>query len=231
MIDYWRYPLFLQGVAKKSRRLCSRQGFTLLELLIAMSLLALIVAITMGAMRLASRSVAGGGRKMENQERLRTAVAVLDAQIQSQLPLAYGTEGNRVNYFRGDAKSLKLMTGYSLWGGREGYILVNYRVEADGGGRETLYVSEQTPKIEGNREAKLFTEASAMSFEYFNRDPDDKEGKWSEQWNDENNTPSEVRLNVSYGKKKYAFQFPVRSRGEAPPTAFMPVSLIAGQKK
>jgi general secretion pathway protein J len=216
---------------KQRHRRCPDHGFTLLELLVAMSLLVMIVSIMMGALRLAYRSVAAGERKMEYQERFRTVAAVMDAQIQSQLPLTYEAESGKANYFHGDAKNLRLTTAYSIWGGRQGYVLVDYRVEADDGGGETLYAYEQTPGIEGKRETRLFTAATEMSFDYFTREPSDDAGKWSEQWDDENLLPAAVGLHVRYGTRKLAFQFPVRSLGETAPLPMAPFSATGVLKK
>ena len=110
----------------------------------------MIVVIAMGAMRLGSRSVAAGEKKMNDRERFRTVLSLIDAQIQSQFPLTYEeAAGNRKYYFRGDEKTLRLSTGYSIWSGRKGYVIVDYRVESDGSGREVLTASEQIPGIEG----------------------------------------------------------------------------------
>jgi general secretion pathway protein J len=208
----------------------SRQGFTLLELLIAMSLLVLIVSITMGALRLASRSVAAGERTIENQERFRTVTAVLDAQIQSQIPLTYEEEGNKLYYFRGDNKALRLATNYSIWGGGRGYVIVNYRVVAGDGGKQTLYASEQSPGIEGTRETGLFTNASELFFEYYHKEPDEDVGNWVEQWNDEMAIPERIRLHVGYGAQKFLFQFPLRAQGKTVLVPMTPLSTPGGKK-
>ena len=123
-----------------------RNGFTLLELLIAMSLLVLIISITMGALTLASRSVAAGERTMEGHERFRTVTAVLDAQIQSHLPLAYEEEDYERYYFRGTNKTLRLATNYSIWSGGRGYVIVNYRVAAGDARRNWFSCSLCWPK-------------------------------------------------------------------------------------
>jgi len=192
----------------------SEHGFTLLELMIAITLLVMIVAIMMGALRLASRSVEAGERKTENQERLRAAATFMDAQIQSQLPLTSGTEQGKSYYFRGDNKTLRMATGYSIWGAGKGSVIVDYRVEAGDGGRQTLYASEQTPGIEARREARLFTDASEISFEYYTKDPADEAGQWSEQWTGGTTLPGAIRLHVGYGAQKLVFLFPLRTRGE-----------------
>jgi prepilin-type N-terminal cleavage/methylation domain-containing protein len=199
-------------------RKLSEQGFTLLELMIAVTLLA------MGALRLASRSVAAGERRMENQERFRTVSSVMDAQIQSQLPLTYFVEGNRVYYFRGDRQTVRLTTSHSLWSGAKGYVLVDYRVENDQAGKQSLMAAEQTPGIEGKRETKLFAAADEISFGYYRRDPTDKAGIWVEQWSAGISLPTAIRLQVSYGEKKFLFLFPVRVQGEALPVLMTPYS-------
>ncbi len=70
-----------------------RLGFTLLELMISISMLVIIIVIISGAMRLASRSIADGERKIEALERLRTSFSIINAQIQSGMPLMYSDQG------------------------------------------------------------------------------------------------------------------------------------------
>ncbi len=209
----------------------SSSGFTLLELLIAMSLLVLIVAITMGALRLASRSVTAGERTAENQERFRTVLGILDAQIQSQLPLTVEENVNRAYYFQGDNKTMRLATNYSIWGGGRGYVFVNYRVKAEGErGKETLYAAEQSPGIEGTRETRLFTNASEISFEYYDKKPGEKAGNWLEQWNDALSLPQRIKLHVAYGAKKFLFQFSLRAQGKTMLVQMKPFSKTGGAK-
>lgn len=178
-----------------------------------MTLLVLIVAITMGALRLASRSVVAGERRMENQERFRMAATVMDAQIQSHLPLTQKKDEFRKYYFRGDDKTLRMATSYSIWGGRQGYVIVNYRVESGDRGKETLYAAEETPGSGGKRETELFTNASEIFFEYYHQEPDEETGRWLEQWSKENAVPEGIRLHVNFGAKKYLFLFPIRAKG------------------
>jgi general secretion pathway protein J len=200
----------------------SADGFTLLELLIAITLLALIVAIMMGAMRLAARSVEVGEKKTEAQERLRTAAYIMDAQIQSQLPLTMEGEAGNAYYFRGDNRALRLATPYSIWSGGRGYVIVDYHIETADGGGQTLFADEQTPGIEGKRTTRLFTDASEMSFEYYFQGPADEAGQWLKQWREETTIPERVRLHIRYGSQTLSFLFPVRARGETALTPMTP---------
>lgn len=213
-----------------SRRRELPQGFTLLELLIAMGLLVLLVAIMMGALRLSSRSVAAGERRMETQERFRTVSALLDSQIQSQMPLTYEEEGGQRYYFRGDRQALRLATNSSIWGGVRGYVIVQYRIEAGRNGKQTLYASEESPGVEGKRETELFTNADEIFFAYYRREPNEDAGYWREEWDDDTAFPEKIKLHVDQGAGKFDFQFPVRARGNRVAVPLVPVSASGGTK-
>lgn len=194
----------------------SDEGFTLLELLISITLLALVVTIAMAALRLASRSLSAGERVTEKQERIRMATTIMDSQIQSQLPLTTGKEGEDIYYFQGDDKNVQMATTYSLWEGRQGIVIVTYQVVTAGDERETLYATERTPGKEGERKTPLFTSATDISFQYYLQERDEETGTWSDQWDGETSAllPADIRLNVAYGPKKYSLLFPVRARGD-----------------
>lgn len=192
------------------------RGFTLLELLISLTLLVVIVVIAMGAMQLGSRSVAAGEKKMDSQERFRTVLSLIDAQIQSQLPLTYEEAGNRKYYFRGDGKALRFSTSYSIWSGRKGYVIVDYRVEAASTGRDVLSASEQIPGIDGHWNTHLL-EATGISFDYFYKDPTEEKGKWLELLPEGTIIPEKIRFRLTRGEEKLAMVFPVRvQRGIVP---------------
>lgn len=191
-------------------------GFTLLELLISLTLLVVIVVIAMGAMRLGSRSVAAGEKKMNDRERFRTVLSLIDAQIQSQLPLTYEEAGDRRYYFRGDGKSLRFSTSYSIWSGSKAYVIVDYRIEDDGLGREVLSASEQIPGIEGQLSTRLL-DATAISLDYFYKGPTEEEGKWLELLPGGTLIPEKIRLHLTNGQENLTLVFPVRvQRGIVP---------------
>ena len=190
----------------------SGSGFTLLELLISMTLLVLIVVITMGAMRMGYRSVAAGEKKMEDQERLRTALSMIDAQIQSQVPLTYEEEGNSKSYFRGDARALRFSTNYSIWGGQRGFVIVEYKVEVDDSGKDVLHISEQIPGVEGQWNAWLIG-ADKISFDYFYQNPIEEEGTWLETLS-EDTLPDKVRIRMARKAGNVSLALPVRVKRE-----------------
>ena len=201
-------------MSRKSKIRRVHGGFTLLELMISISMLVIIILIISGAMRLASRSIASGEKKIEALERLRASLSIINAQVQSGLPVMYGDQGALKYYFKGDIRSLQLSTNYSVWGGQRGYVIVTYRVGLDPQGKQALYASEHIIGIEASRETKLLDGFDDIHFEYFEKGLTVNEpGKWVQYWTNDAIIPSKIRLRLLSGFKERSLIIPVRAKG------------------
>src|SRR5439155_14005706 len=88
-----------------------RNGFTLLEVVLAMTALALITAICYGAFHLGIRAVESGERAVVTAQRLRVATDVLIRQVKSAVPYpARNKDDDVYPYFVGTATSLTFIT-------------------------------------------------------------------------------------------------------------------------
>jgi general secretion pathway protein J len=199
----------------RMNRFMSHSGFTLLELTISITLLALIVIIILGAMRIGIRSVESGEAKVTSFERIRSSMNILDSQIQSQIPLSYVQEGEaEVHfYFKGERQFLQFTTNYSIWGGEKGFVLATYAVLPGENGKQILSVSENVINMDIKREARLFDTFESIYFEYFYKDPTEEVGNWVDQWTETNQIPGKIRLHFINGPRDLAFIIPVRVRG------------------
>jgi prepilin-type N-terminal cleavage/methylation domain-containing protein len=109
-------------------------GFTLLEVLIAMSLLALVAGICYAAFHLGTRAVVKGEEAVVTAQRLRVATDVLIRQVKSMVPQgAVGQDGDRTttySFFSGTTSSMEFVTeaGQLSGGGR---ARVRYEVDQD----------------------------------------------------------------------------------------------------
>ena len=124
-----------------------------------------------GAMQLGFRSVESGEKKIEALERIRSSLAVIDSQVQSEIPLTYYDEGERKYYFIGDRGFLQFATNYSIWGLGQGYSIATYTVETGEDGKQDLYATENTVGIEATRSVKLFDAFDSIYFEFFYKEP------------------------------------------------------------
>lgn len=188
-------------------------GFTLLELIISITLVAIIVLIIAGAASLGYRSFNSGERKLNAVERLRASLTIIDAQVQSGVPLTLEDGGVKQYYFVGEQDTLKFSTNYSIWGGQRGYVIVNYRIETDGRGKRTLFASEYKVGMENQKETKLLDGFDEITFDYYKQDETEEVGEWVNQWADEEMMPSRIRINLVKGANTLSYIMPVRVGG------------------
>jgi general secretion pathway protein J len=189
------------------------KGFTLLELIISITLLGIIVLVVMGATRLGFRSVDSGERKVESLERLRTSLSIIESQIQSEIPLTYDDEGSRKYYFKGSRESMQFSTNSSLLNGQRGYVLASYRVAADVDGKQALYLSENSIGMENRTETRLLEGFDELYFEYFYTPPATEEGTWVAEWSDDATMPEKVSVHMVQGLRDLSMILPMRTRG------------------
>jgi general secretion pathway protein J len=188
-------------------------GFTLMELIISISLVAIIVLIVAGAANLGYRSFNSGEKKLNAVERLRASLIIIDAQIQSGVPLTLEDGGVKQYYFVGEQDLLKFSTNHSIWGGQRGYVIVNYRVETDDKGKRTLFASEFKVGMEIQKETKLLEGFNEITFDYYRQDATEEEGEWITQWVDEEMMPTKIRLNLVQDSNYLSYIIPVRVGG------------------
>ena len=192
----------------------SGRGFTLLEVMVSIALVSVLVVVIAGAMRLAHRSIDRGERKSEYLERLKVSFFLLNAQIQSAIPLARADDEAGRLFFEGSGEFVKFASNYSLTGGQRGYVTVAYRVESNGQGRRTLYIQENNIGVENVREMKLLEGMEEIRFEYFRKetDSDEAQGEWVETWSDELLFPRKIRVHFTWGGQKIQLTVPVRAQ-------------------
>jgi prepilin-type N-terminal cleavage/methylation domain-containing protein len=107
------------------------RGFTLLELVLALTALALLVGICYAAFDLGLRAVRGGQAAVVTQQRLRAVMDVMMRQLKSAYPYLYATrEGDYPVYFWCDGKVLSFVTASGqLSGGLPSWV--SYEIETD----------------------------------------------------------------------------------------------------
>ncbi len=191
--------------AENSSAGVKQEGFTLLELLISMFLVLLVTLVTTGAMRMGYRSVSWGDGKIDFQEHFRAALPIIETQIQSALPVGSFPAGSELQggragdtqrmYFKGDQNEMRFATNFSIWDGRQGYLLVSYRIVQEAGGKKSLYVSENTLGMQARRETLLLGSIDELSFDYFSANALES-GFWVSEWKEAAAFPEKVRIQI-----------------------------------
>lgn len=194
-------------------RAAAKKGFTLLELMVSVALLAVIITVISGAVRLSCRSVDLGERKIESLQRQRMSLAIIDAQVQSGFPLPREDHGVKVLDFEGKRDMLRFASNYSIWDGERGFVQVTYRVVQTDKGKRVLYASENTVGVENRKETKLLEGFDEIYFAYFFMDPATHEPTWTDLWTDDRAMPQRIAVNMTRGGTKYSLIIPIRTGG------------------
>jgi prepilin-type N-terminal cleavage/methylation domain-containing protein len=195
-----------------------QKGFTLLELLISMTLFLLVIVILGGALGLGFRSISAGGKKIDVIERFRSSFGIVTNQLQSAVPLTYDEDGTKKYYLQGDKTKLQFATSRSIWGREMGCVIVSYRLEPGEEGKLILYALERTIGMEETQEIQLFNDLNSLSFSYFGRDAIEEDGKWTEEWTDNTKYPEQVKVNLSrdHGEAKLLIPLYARIKNKQP---------------
>jgi general secretion pathway protein J len=182
------------------------RGFTLVELTIALVLMAAIAALLYGSLSLAARTWDGGEAKMQQVSDLRTTQTYLRAQISAQypqrlwkvagLPLLFGGEQNEIRY------AAVLPTRVAEGG------VYYFRIAIVRNGDRSLLVQErvipdinalQEPEFGDAQRSVLAEGIAELRIAYFGRAPDAAETEaptWRERWDDKQRLPLLVRIDV-----------------------------------
>lgn len=91
----------------------SQGGFTLLELIIAVAVIALVAGVIGGVLRLGSRAWERGEQRLEEQQRGRDLMALVSQELRSVYPYQIKEGERRIFFFRGEEARVQFVSSLS----------------------------------------------------------------------------------------------------------------------
>jgi len=193
-------PCFVSGTRKE-------QGFTLLELLLALSLMAVLITLVFSAFHLGSRAWEKGEKLNHNQQVLRVVPDLVRRQLVSlALPEVVGQDGKTV-FFRSEEKSLDFFSNISLFPeNKAGIVYVRYRIIKLDTMREKLSFYERNinlldgsnfPEIEETSYLDLLSGYTSIVIDFMPAVSEENESaEWQPNWDTEvmGGLPKAIRL-------------------------------------
>lgn len=188
----------------------SRRGFTLLELILALTIVGTVVLVALGAFRIGQRAWEKGDAVAENNQRLRIAAERVRQQLAAATVYVLPGENDSVIGFEGRAGEIRFVSRLALVPGHEqGLVFVHYRLlqTADQGGVLAFYEQpvmtlEGMPEEEPGSEAfkPLIVGLSEAAWQY-RGDEASTGGAWQETWEaaEQLRLPAAVRLEMRSG--------------------------------
>ena len=198
-------------------------GFTLLELIMALAILAMIAGSVAAGIRLAAGSIERGEAVARDTARLRAAMGIVERALMSADPLPISVGDNTTAYFVGEEKNVRFLSvGAPRAAKGSGLRLVSFfeRTGADGNG---FAMATASPFRAGGAEAWdgietsriLFPEAGEIAFSYSAGPTKEGAWEWFPSWDpkEKGRLPAAVRVEFSVlspsGSRKTAFVVPV----------------------
>ena len=204
-----------------------QRGFTLLEILIAMTLLGLLMAMLFGGLRLGTRAWEASDVRSADLARLEAVHGFIRRALTGAYPLL-GTgddDAKRRIAFTGGAEAVAFTALMPAHFGVGGFYTITLAVEdgADGARlifRRQLYRSgdEDAPPPparlgeaslrrsldagDEDQEKILLEGIAKAEFSYFGAADNDETPAWRDEWRDRKSLPDLVRLSVTFADKK-----------------------------
>ena len=189
----------------RRRNMSRDSGFTLVELLLAMTLLSMLLALAYGGLRASIQATEKGQGILDDSNRIRMAHQFVRRQLTQLLPLAFEEtlDQQTRSVFRGEPRRIRYvaqMPGYLGFGGpqvqelefvqgEDGLELVLSHALLQGFDESFLYQRE--PIL-------LLDKVASAQFSFLGEDENGEVTTWQANWSEEGVLPAAVALEIEF---------------------------------
>lgn len=179
-------------------------GFTLVELLVAITLLGFLSLALAGSLRFGSRAwerVETDSRSLEDLQITRGFIT--DRLERSILPIDETREQSEEGAFQGTATALRFISTMPGHLNAQGFYRVTVGLDQSNSGTNLLlswrpHGDDSVPNGSGRR--VLLTSLQSLRVSYFRREEGDEIGRWQDTWEDPEALPDLVRIAVAFAE-------------------------------
>lgn len=192
-------------MTRQQRRGSLQRGFTLLETIVALTLLGLMLAVLSGSIRFAGKSRDAAAAKIDGIDNMRIAQDFM----RQTLTQAHGKRLMKVvgrpYVFRGERDEVALAAPLTARVGVGGLFLLKFMlVDAGQGKGKNLVMSrvfpapdaQELPDFADAETIVLAEDLAEIEFGYLGRDDPSNDPSWREDWKDGARMPEAVRVRV-----------------------------------
>jgi len=187
----------------------TQSGFTLLEIIVVLTMLSLIMVMVYEGIQISRKMSEKGIKRIDATNEVRVVQELIRRQISRILPMAFKEEDGTFVIFEGDDEHIMFvspMPGYLGNGGP--HVQLIEIVNAKGGKilqfshwllndsleQEAFEDTDQEPII-------LLENIKSAEFSFVKLNEEGELGEWETEWEEMENTPLMVRLNIEMDKE------------------------------
>jgi len=199
-------------------------GFTLLEVVLALTIFALMGAILYGAFSLGHRAVERSKHAFEKNQKSRSFGDLLGSYVRSSYPYRGSLQDPTV-FYEGEEENVTFVSSFSLAMGGRGMAKIRLSLEETDQGQGSLRLEEVVPVrlseeggVEGIK-SSLVLQENVRDFRLAYLDPTNAQENWEDRWDakEKRTLPRAVRLSYRNATgKEVRWVFPIMIQVLAP---------------
>ena len=183
----------------------AQRGFTLLETIVALTLLGLMLAVLSGSIRFAGKSRDAAISKIDSIDNMRIAQDFLRQTLTQAHPKRWMKVVGRPYVFRGERDELALAAPLTARVGVGGLFLLKISLADAGQGKGKNLVmarvfpapdAQEMPDFESGETTVLAEDLAEVEFAYLGRDDDSSDPAWRDDWKEGARMPDAVRVRI-----------------------------------
>ena len=181
----------------------SSRGFTLIEVLIAMTLLSIMVAVLFGSMKICADSWQKGEDKISSVNETAVVYQFFQQHLTTAKPLWDDFSGEEKQLsFQGHQQSLQFVSAFPASAKKSGLQLFSLKLQNDG--EESFVKVSIKPFFPATQddewsleEVDLLTRVNDFSISYYGIDESQPEGYWQDEWTNRETMPKLVKIKIA----------------------------------
>lgn len=185
-------------------------GFSLMEVLAALALLALLLVGVYSGVRTATHTVRNGSAAIEQLDRVRSAQQFLRRELAQAMaqPLGRDANGDYI-YFKGSAREVQFVAPLPGYLGKLGPQVQTLALVDNGKGRQRLEMSfaalpsNGQPAGPAGKPEILLDDVRTGGFSFRGSDAQDRVTDWQVNWGDQRRLPTLVRIDLQLAGTDY----------------------------
>jgi general secretion pathway protein J len=185
------------------------KGFTLIEVLIAMTLLSIMVVLLFSSLKICADSWEKGESKITSVNEIAVVYNFFQRHLSVAKPLWNDLSGEeKIFSFQGKAQSLQFVSDFPASAGRSGLQLFSLELQQEDNDQViNVTLTPFVPAAEGEEwhkeEVTLIKHVSEFTLAYFGSDDEVSEGTWHDEWLDKSVQPRLVKINIKLENEIY----------------------------
>jgi general secretion pathway protein J len=179
------------------------RGFTLIEMLLAITIFSLVIGVIFSSFRLGGSAWNKGERDLELYQKIRAVTELMYREIRSCFPytMTPGELDKHVKFyaFFGEPHAMRFVSSANLYRTRPGLSYLEFWVK-DGSGLmagEDLALGENLVELslrDQDRAIVIDPAVTQLQFRYFDQKNRDDKGEWVQSWDPRTKVDRELRL-------------------------------------